>query len=107
VAQDPNLPSGTEEERSASLEARLREARKAEDERTAVPNAPMGMSSKGARQGQRVLSMLVGYPLGGGIVGWFLDGLFHTRPWIMLVLLFLAFAAACFQVFSISKEPSE
>ncbi|THD37424.1 MAG: hypothetical protein E7773_04865 [Sphingomonas sp.] len=67
----------------------------------------MGMGSPAARQGQRVISTLVGYPLGGGVIGWFLDGFFHTRPWIMLALLFLAFAGACFQVFSISKERSE
>ena len=67
----------------------------------------MGMGRPGARQGQRVLSTLVGYPLGGGVIGWFLDGVFHTRPWIMLALLFLAFAGACFQVFSISKERPE
>lgn len=108
MTHDPNdLPGGAEDPELASLEARLETARRVEAERTAAPSAPMGMSSVGARTGQRVLSTLVGYPLGGGIVGWFLDGFFHTRPWIMLALLFLAFAGACRQVFSISKERSE
>ena len=103
MAQDPNLTPGTEDERSASLETRLRAARRAEDDRTAEPQAPFGMASDGSRTGQRVLSILVGYPIGGGVVGWFLDTLLHTRPWIMLALLFLGFAAACRSVFRISK----
>ncbi|MGZ5903294.1 MAG: AtpZ/AtpI family protein, partial [Reyranella sp.] len=78
-----------------------------EAERTAEPKAPMGMSGKGSQQGQRVLSILLGYPLGGGVIGWFLDSWLGTRPWIMLGLLFLAFAAACYQVFNISNERPE
>lgn len=105
MTPDPNQTPG-EDPKLASLESRLEAARRAEAERTAEPKAPIGVSV-GVRTGQRVLSMLVGYPLGGGIIGWFLDGLFKTRPWIMLALLFLAFAGACYQVFSISKERSE
>lgn len=107
MALEPDQHPGGEDPKLASLEARLEAARRAEAERTAVPGSRSGLTSVGARQGQRVISTLVGYPLGGGIVGWFLDGLFDTRPWIMLVLLFLAFAGACFQVFSIAKERSE
>ncbi len=104
MANEPDQTPGGEDPRLASLEGRLESARRTEADRTKTPEPPMGMASTGARTGQRVLSTLVGYPLGGGIVGWFLDGLFDTRPWIMLTLLFLAFAGACFQVFSISKE---
>ena len=108
MAHEPDQNPGGEDPKLASLEARLEAARRAEADRTATPNAPMmGMTSPGARQGQRVLSILIGYPAGGGIIGWFLDGAFGTRPWIMLVLLFLAFAAACFQVFRVSKERPE
>lgn len=104
MAQDNQQPPGGEDPRLASLEDRLASARRTEADRTAVPDVPMGMNSAAARTGQRVLSTLVGYPLGGGVIGWFLDGFFNTRPWIMLVLLFLAFAGACFQVFGISKR---
>lgn len=106
MAHDPNQTPG-EDPKLASLETRIDAAQRAEDARTSTPEAPMGVGRPGARQGQRVLSTLVGYPLGGGVIGWFLDGFFHTRPWIMLALLFLAFSGACFQVFSISKERSE
>lgn len=105
MTHDPNeLPESAGDPELDSLEARLQAARRAETERTAEPKGPFNISSRGAQEGQRVLSILVGYPLGGGIVGWFLDGWLNTRPWIMLALLFLAFAGACRQVFRISKE---
>jgi ATP synthase protein I len=107
VANDPNDVPPADDPELASLEARLAKARQAEADRTAEPRAPMGMSSKGSQQGQRVLSILIGYPLGGGVIGWFLDGKLHSRPWIMLALLFLSFAAACYQVFKVSKERPE
>ena len=107
MAKDPNDVPGGDDPELASLEARLAKARQVEAERTAEPKAPMGMSGKGSQQGQRVLSILLGYPLGGGIIGWYLDGRLGTRPWIMLGLLFLAFAAACYQVFKVSQERPE
>lgn len=107
MANDPSdLPPAGDPELS-SLEARLAKARQTEADRTAEPKAPMGMSGKGSQQGQRVLSILLGYPLGGGVIGWYLDGRLNSRPWIMLGLLFLAFAAACYQVFKLSNERPE
>jgi ATP synthase protein I len=105
VANDPNNAPGGGDPELSSLEARLQAARKAEAERTAEPKSPLG--GKGSQQGQRVLSILIGYPIGGGVLGWLLDGWLGTRPWIMLGLLFLSFAAACRQVFLISKERPE
>lgn len=107
MANDPDDTPRADDPDLASLEARLAKARQTEAERTAEPRAPMGMSGKGSQQGQRVLSILLGYPLGGGVIGWYLDGRFDSRPWIMLGLLFLAFAAACYQVFKVSKERPE
>ena len=107
MAQDPNDVPGADDPELNSLEARLEAARKTEAERTAEPKAPMGMSGGGARQGQRVLSILVGYPIGGGVIGWLIDHWTGKPPWAMLILLFLGFAAACRQVFQISKERPE
>ena len=42
--------------------------------------------------------MVIGYPLGGIIIGYGLDRLLHTTPWITIGLMFAAFIAACFQV---------
>ena len=77
MAHDPiQPPEGGEDPKLASLEARIDAAQRAEAERTAVPEAPMGMGRPGAVQGQRVLSTLVGYPLGGGVIGCYLDSRF-------------------------------
>jgi ATP synthase protein I len=107
VANDPNDVPRADDPDLASLEARLAKARQDEVDRTAEPKAPMGMSGKGSKQGQRVLSILIGYPIGGGVIGWYLDTRLDTRPWFMLGLLFLAFAAACYQVFKVSQERPE
>lgn len=57
------------------------------------------------RAGQLVLSHLVGAPLGAGILGWLLDRWLGTRPWLMLVMLFVGFAVGVFDVLRISKTP--
>ena len=95
MANDPdNAPIG-EDPQIDSLEQRIAAARKTEDARMAKEHAPMRDVRSGAWQ---VASTMVGYPLGGIIIGWLLDGLFDTRPWIMIGLMFLAFFGACLQV---------
>jgi F0F1-type ATP synthase assembly protein I len=51
----------------------------------------------------QIASTMVGYPLGGIVIGWALDSLFDTRPWIMIGLMFLAFFGACLQVVRTNK----
>ena len=70
--------------------------RKAEDERLARDHAPL--RDEGRAIGVQVASTMLGYPLGGIVIGWGLDQLFGTRPWIMIVLMFMAFAGAVIQV---------
>ena len=43
-------------------------------------------------------------PLGGGIVGWLLDRWLGTKPWLMLVMLFLGFAVGVWNVIRISNN---
>lgn len=93
----PKLPP---DERFDSLEERLERAQRAEAKRTAKAQ---GDSSY--RAGQLVLSHLVGAPLGSGIVGWLLDRWWGTKPWAMLVMLFLGFAVGIMNVLRISKQP--
>jgi ATP synthase protein I len=57
------------------------------------------------RIGQLVLSHLVGAPFGGFVVGFVLDKLFGTKPWLMLVMLFLGFGVGFMNVVRISKTP--
>jgi ATP synthase protein I len=52
----------------------------------------------------RILSDLFGLPLGGGIIGWLLDGWFGTRPWVMLAMIFLGFGIAVRNVLWISRQ---
>ena len=93
---DPTTPPPVEDPALGSLQSRLDAARRAEDDRIARDHAPL--RDQGRSVGMQVASTMVGYPLGGIVVGWGLDSLFGTRPWIMIVLMFLAFAGACLQV---------
>ena len=95
--EDPKLPPDA---RLDSLEGRLKRAQELEAERTKrVEPDPT------YRVGQLVLGHLVGAPLGGGLLGWGLDSLLGTRPWLMLVMLFLGFGAGIMNVLRISKAP--
>jgi ATP synthase protein I len=99
VAHDPNDASQgpiAEDPALDSLEARLAAARKKEDARLAQDHVPYADARKG---GMQIASTMVGYPLGGIIVGFGLDRfVFGTTPWITIGLMFLAFIAACVQV---------
>jgi len=94
VANEPeNAPIG-EDPQLDSLEQRIAAARRVEDQRLGLDKPVVD----GRSRAMHIASTMVGYPLGGIIIGWVLDGLFDTRPWIMLGLMFLAFAGACLQV---------
>ena len=92
---DQNTPPPGEDPALGSLQTRLDAARRAEDERNARDHAPL--RDQGRSIGAQVAATMLGYPLGGIVVGWGLDQVFGTRPWIMIVLMFLAFAGACLQ----------
>ena len=89
-----NTPDSTLPEDPAidSLEDRIAAVRAVEEERLAKDNPPAASQAAGA---MTVLSTMVGYPLGGIVVGFALDKLFNTLPWIMIALMFLAFAGGC------------
>ena len=93
---DPTTPPPAEDPALGSLQDRLDAARRAEDARLARDHAPLRDQKNSI--GMQVASTMVGYPLGGIVIGWGLDSLFDTRPWIMIGLMFLAFAGACLQV---------
>ncbi|HEY7806552.1 MAG TPA: AtpZ/AtpI family protein [Croceibacterium sp.] len=103
MANDPdNAPIGPDvngDPKLESLEERIAAARKTEDERVAQEHAPVVRAI-----GMQVISTMVGYPLGGIIIGFVLDKLFHTAPWIMLGLMFAAFAGACLHVVQMNNN---
>jgi ATP synthase protein I len=57
------------------------------------------------RIAQVVIGYLIGGPLGGGLLGWGLDSLFGTKPWLTLVMLFLGFGVGIMNVVRMSKIP--
>ena len=100
-------PKSGEDPRLASLDVRLRVVQAAEKVRTDNVPIGLGMTGKGSSQGNRILSVLIGFPFGAALIGWLFDKLFKTSPAIMLVMLFLGFGAAMYQVFRISQERPE
>jgi ATP synthase protein I len=107
IANDPEeAPNGVEDPRLASLDERLRAVHDAEKARTAALQPP-GVTGKGSAQGQRILSSLLGAPLGAALIGWVIDRFAGTTPIGLLVMLFLGFGAAISQVLRISKERAE
>ena len=100
MANDPENAPVSEDPKLDALEDRIAAARAAEDKRLGRTDQPMG---DGRSRAMQIASTMVGYPLGGIIIGWVLDGLFDTRPWIMIGLMFLAFFGACLQVVRSNK----
>jgi ATP synthase protein I len=92
----PKLPP---DERLDSLEKRLEHLQQAEAKRNQKRQPDANY-----RAGQLVLSQLVGCPLGGGIVGWLMDRWFGTKPWLMLVMIFVGFAVGIWNVIRISNK---
>lgn len=100
-------PEGDEDPRLTSLEDRLKDAQHTEDKRTAPKQVRNVFTGKGSSQGNRVLSAIVGAPLGGLFVGFALDQLMGTRPWAMLAMMFFGIVAGFVQVWRISQERAE
>jgi ATP synthase protein I len=98
--ESENAPIG-EDKRVDSLEDRIASARHAEDARQAKERVPM---ADGRSAGVQIAATMVGYPLGGFVVGFALDQLFGTLPWIAIALMMLAFVGACVHVIRLSKN---
>ena len=96
--QDPKSP---QDARLASLDERLARAQ-AEEERRTGGQAKTGTPYYGTPI-SRVLSVLVGYPAGSALIGWLIDRWAGTR-WVVLVMLFLGFGAAIWDVWKMSKQ---
>lgn len=103
MAHDPEdapKPLVTEDPALDSLEARLAAARKKEDERLAQDHA----SYPDTGMGWSVVSTMLGYPLGGIIVGFAIDQWLDTTPWVTIGLMFTAFAGALLQVVRMNQN---
>ena len=94
--QDPGLP---EDARLTSLDRRLKQAQLEEEIRSGR-RAPSQLP--GEVQGRRVLSVMIGYPAGSAMIGWVIDQLAGTNG-IWVVMLFVGFVLAMWQIWKISK----
>jgi ATP synthase protein I len=96
----PKLPPDA---RLESLDERLDRLQQAEARRTRNVQVDPNM-----RIAQVVIGYLIGGPLGGGLLGFGLDNLFRTKPWLTLVMLFLGFAVGIRNVLRVSRNtPSQ
>ena len=98
-----NTPDSTLKEDPAidSLDDRIAAARATEEARLAQQILPMAGQTAPASQ---VISTMVGYPLGGIVIGFGLDNLFNTLPWITITLMFLAFIGGCVHAMRLAKN---
>jgi ATP synthase protein I len=92
----PKLPPDA---RLESLDQRLERLQQEEAKRTAKRGPDPNY-----RVGQLVLSHLIGAPAGGFIIGFVLDKWLGTKPWLMLLMLFLGFAVGIWNVIRISSN---
>ncbi len=93
----PKLPSDA---RLESLDERLDRLQQAEAAKAAKTQGDPNM-----RAAQLVIGYLIGGPLGGGLIGWGLDSLFGTKPWLTLLMLFLGFGVGVRNILRISRTP--
>ena len=99
---EPGQEPITEDDRIKSLEKRLKRAEEVEKIRTG--GVQTGVQDENYRLGNRVLAELIGSPAGGALIGWVLDRLFGTSPWLLLALLFMGFVVAFRNIIRISTK---
>lgn len=97
----PGQDSKSQDRRLDSLGERLRQAQDQEAERTGRARKP---EDANYRLGNQVLSYLIGGPAGGALIGWVLDRMLGTSPWLLLTLLFLGMAAGFWNIVKLSNR---
>ncbi len=102
---EPELDPLPEDARLTSLDQRLQRAKTEEAIRTGEARESKGEADY--RLGNRVLAELIGGMVGGALIGWVLDRLLGTSPWLLLGLLFLGIAAAFRNIIRISSGRSK
>ncbi len=82
---------------SAALETRRSDDRESEA-RTAAANPDMSNAGRGMSLGFRAVAELLGGVLVGTAIGWQLDRWLSTKPFLMILFLFLGMAAGILNV---------
>ena len=95
--QDPKSP---QDARLASLDERIRQAQAEEAAR--IGAREKRTASYYRSPGYRVLSVLIGYPLGCALIGYAIDRFAGTNG-IWVAMVFVGFAVAMWEVWKLSK----
>lgn len=93
-----------EDARITSLNERLARAQSEEADRRGEGQQEV---DRDYRLGNRVLAELIGGMVGGALIGWVLDRLFGTSPWLLLTLLALGIVSAFRNIIRISNQRSK
>ncbi len=102
AAKDPGQdPESALDQELGSFDERLKAIQQAEQVRTGTAQKK---PDKGYSQGNRVLTELIAGLAGGGLMGWLFDSWLGTKPWLLLVMLFLGIAVAFRNIIRISQE---
>ena len=97
TGQDVESP---QDARIGSLEERLQRAQAKEAERTGL--APSADANE--QLGQRVLSTLLGCLFGGTLIGWLLDRLLGTGPWLLIIMMVLGTIGGFWSIIKLSSR---
>jgi ATP synthase protein I len=100
IDEDPRSPKDARLESLDRRLGRIKEAEAAEDRRRMTAESQRVIRSAGTR----ILSVLIGYPLGGALIGWAVDQWQQTLPWFTLSLMFLGFGLAFREVLRTAKQ---
>ena len=98
--QDPRLP---EDARLTSLDRRLKQAQADEAARAGERHV---VADYYKSAGYRVLSVMIGYPLGSALIGFGIDYFAGTRG-VWVATMFVGFLVAMWEVWKISKQSSK
>ena len=105
ATDDPERdPLDREDPRLTSLDKRLAEVQRDAAIRSEKKSGGQG---KGYSQGNRVLAELIGGIAGGALIGWLMDRLLGTAPFLLLALMFLGIIVAFRNIIKISGERPE
>jgi ATP synthase protein I len=100
-SKEPGLDPLDEDARLNALDERLRRARTEEANRSGEGR---DVGSGDYRLGMRVLSYLLGGIFGGAVVGWTLDWLLGTAPWLLIAMPILGIVSGFRNIIRLSSK---
>ena len=96
-------PDSTEDARLTSLDERLRRAQAEETKRVGMSDMVANDIATYRSPATRVLSVLVGYPIGCALIGYAIDRFAGTRG-VWVAMIFVGFVVAMWEVWKLSKQ---